>query len=384
MPEVSIIIPVYNRAELLRQTLTSCAIQSFGDCEILIVDDESEEDLCPVIEWVRSVFQGPCELRHIRQPRRGAPAARNRGVREASGRFIQFLDSDDLLHPQKIDVQRKCLLDRPELDMVFGLDEYFARIPGDTALLWNTPEEPSLERFLWDDGVWHTGSPLWRRSALERVGPWNEELRCYQDWEYHIRALCRGIAYAHVPRVLQYIRDHEAPRVSTALALREREQARLQAARAVAEAVTRHSAWSRQRGDALAVFLLQITLNVRQAAPLPMLLTALVGALRCAGSVRLRLTALAMLGAALLTGVVRGGRRDSLASIYGRAGRLRAIPAHKSNWKRTACVSAEVPSMLLQALQACSGVVPGTSRTRPGEPRLHADAMREPLKLAQP
>src|SRR5215469_7146364 len=94
MPDVSIIIPVYNRVELLRQTLTSCAIQTFGDCEILIVDDDSEEDVGSVIEWIRSVFQGPCQLRHIRQPRRGAPAARNRGLREASGQFIQFLDSD--------------------------------------------------------------------------------------------------------------------------------------------------------------------------------------------------------------------------------------------------------------------------------------------------
>src|SRR5205814_4065595 len=137
----------------------------------LVIDDDSEQNVFVVVEWVRAIFGGPYRLRYIRQPRRGAPAARNRGVHEARGKFIQFLDSDDLLHPQKIESQRNELLDRPELDMVFGLDEFFHEVPGDMGILWNTPEEPCLERFLWDDGVWHTGSPLWKRSAVERIAP---------------------------------------------------------------------------------------------------------------------------------------------------------------------------------------------------------------------
>lgn len=350
MPDVSIIIPVYNRTELLRETLISCAIQTFEDCEILVVDDASEEDVSEVVEWVRGSFDVPCLFRYIRQPRRGAPAARNRGVREAAGRFIQFLDSDDLLHPQKIEVQRKCLLDQPDQEMVFCLDQYFSKAPGDGVVLWNTPEEPALERFLWDDGVWHTGSPLWKRATLDRVGPWDEQLPCYQDWEYHIRALCRGIRYLHVPLVLQYIRDHQAARISTSLARRDSEYAKLQAARAVAGELTRGSAWSKPRGDALAVFMLHSVLNVRSAAGLGVLVKALARAGRCAGSLRLRSVALAMLGAALASGLVRTGRRDSLASLYELANRCQTIPMHRSNWKRTTCSSTPVPARLLEAL----------------------------------
>jgi GT2 family glycosyltransferase len=357
MPDVSIIIPVYNRVELLRDTLTSCAIQTYGDCEVLIVDDDSEQNVSSVIDWARSVFEGSCLLRYIRQPRRGAPAARNRGLREAAGRFIQFLDSDDLLHPQKIEIQRKCLLDRPELDMVFALDEFFHKVPGDNSILWNTPGEPSLDRFLWDDVVWHTGSPLWRRSALERVGTWDERLLCYQDWEYHIRALCRGIQYIHVPIVLQYIRDHQKPRISTALAHRDREQSKLEAAIAVAEELTTRAMWSSRRGDALAVFLMQIALNLRQTSRLSILQAVLARAVRYAGRLRLRVAALAMLSVAALSSMKKGGHRDSIASTYQLASRFRAIPAHRSSWKRSACESAEIPVTLLRALERYSVVV---------------------------
>jgi GT2 family glycosyltransferase len=354
MPDVSIIIPVYNRVELLRETLTSCAVQTFGDCEILIVDDGSEQDVPSVMDRVRSASRGCCLFRYLRQPCQGAPAARNHGFRQSSGRFIQFLDSDDLLHPQKLELQRKFLLERPHLEMVYGLDEFFRKIPGDAGILWNTAGEPSLDRFLWDDGVWHTGSPLWQRTALERVGPWDERLRCYQDWEYHIRALCRGIQYAHISVVLQYIRDHEAARISTSNALEDREYSKLEAALLAAKELTACSAWSGHRGDALAVFLLQIVLQLAQTGRLGMLLATLGRAVRYAGSLRLRLAILSLLGVTALTGIKKGGRRESVARMYRLADRLGAIPAHVSNWKRTASPPAEVPATLLQALERCS------------------------------
>jgi glycosyltransferase involved in cell wall biosynthesis len=350
MPDVSIIIPVYNRVELLQEALLSCAIQTFGDCEVLVVDDGSEQDVAFAVEQTREVCGGSCHFRLIRQAHRGAPAARNRGVREAAGRFIQFLDSDDLLHPQKIEIQRQYLLDQPDLDMVFCLDEFFRRVPGDMGILWNTPGEPSLDRFLSEDTVWHTGSPLWRRHAVERVDAWDERLLCYQDWEYHIRALCRGVRYAAVSFVLQYIRDHDASRISTSNSLRERERAKIQAAELIAKELTKKSMWSRGRGDALAVFLLQCVLKTRGIDTLGHLMATLAKATRYAGSLRLRLAALLMLGAAVVTGFKKAGRRDSLQSVYELAKRFQAIPTYSSNWRRATCPSGEAPGSLLRAL----------------------------------
>src|SRR5215510_8917300 len=215
MPDVSIIIPVHNRTQLLQETLVSCLIQTYQDHEVIVVDDGSTEDVVKAVEDVCANLNGSSPIRCIRQPHLGANAARNRGIKEAVGQFIQFVDSDDLLHPRKIETLRDLLVRYQNIDMVFGLDQYFHSRPGDMSVLWNTPEVTGyLDRFLWDDPVWSTGSPLWRRGALDRIGPWNDRLLCYQDWEFHIRALCRGIQYIHVPLVLQYIRNHPGARIS--------------------------------------------------------------------------------------------------------------------------------------------------------------------------
>ena len=285
MPDVSIIIPAYNRADLLRETLASCLVQTYRNSEVVVVDDGSEESIAQVVELVCLDFDVPSVVRYIRQPRLGGNAARNRGLREAMGEWIQFLDSDDLLHPDKINIQRQILFKKPDLDMVFGLDEYFHEYPGDMQVLWNIPTiQSDLDRFLWDDPVFHTGSPLWRRSALERIGPWDERLLCWQDWEFHIRALCRGIQYTHVPIVLQYIRDHDQVRSTNLAPLIDREQSKIQAALAVAHELKSAALWNTQRGDTLATFLLSIAVNLRQTGAVPLIECAIDKAVEYGGA----------------------------------------------------------------------------------------------------
>jgi len=123
IPDVSVIIPAYNRADLLSQTIMSCAIQTYRNHEVIVVDDGSKEDIRAVIERVRKSCGRPGIIRYFRQSRSGANAARNWGLREAVGEFIQFLDSDDLLHPHKIEIQRDFLLSNSAIDMVFSLDQ---------------------------------------------------------------------------------------------------------------------------------------------------------------------------------------------------------------------------------------------------------------------
>src|SRR5262245_37954744 len=106
MPDVSIIIPAYNRIDLLRETLVSCLIQTYQNYEVIVVDDGSEEDIAKAVELVCLDFDAPGVVRYIRQPHLGSNAARNLGLRETMGELIQFLDSDDLLHPDKIEIQR--------------------------------------------------------------------------------------------------------------------------------------------------------------------------------------------------------------------------------------------------------------------------------------
>jgi glycosyltransferase involved in cell wall biosynthesis len=222
---VSVIIPCYNRSALLRQAISSCACQTHQDLEVIVVDDGSEEDLRGAVDAARSDGFGE-RLKYVRQERKGGGSARNSGFAIATGAFVQFLDSDDLLHPEKLATQVAQLTAKPDLDMVYCLDEQFAESVGDIRMLWNVPRSDvadDLDRFLIEDTVWQTGSPLWRRASLERFGPWDETLGCWQDWDFHIRALSAGLRCECTGRVLQYIRRHNGPCTRTIpMVLKER------------------------------------------------------------------------------------------------------------------------------------------------------------------
>jgi glycosyltransferase involved in cell wall biosynthesis len=261
---VSIIVPTFNRVHLLRQTLLSCLLQTYGNIEILVVDDGSDED-------IESAAYGVCrnetdrkKISIYRQRHAGGSAARNLGIQESEGDYIQFLDSDDLMHPQKLEMQVHILNNRTDLDMVYGLDLYFRDIPGDMSEVWNMPNElDDLDRFLADDGVWHTASPLWRRTAVKNNCAWNSSIVCWQDWEYHILAICRGIKYAHVPMALQFIRDHDGPRITNIENVIEREESKMQAGAAVLECLSTHGLLTKKRGNLLALYFIEVGIGLK-------------------------------------------------------------------------------------------------------------------------
>jgi len=103
VPTVSVVVPSFNRARWLPHTVESILRQTFRVHEILIVDDGSTDDT----EQVCASLPAPC--RYVRQDNRGAAAARNRGMREAAGEWIAFVDSDDLWEPSKLEVQLAAL-----------------------------------------------------------------------------------------------------------------------------------------------------------------------------------------------------------------------------------------------------------------------------------
>jgi glycosyltransferase involved in cell wall biosynthesis len=113
-PSVSVIIPTYNRAELIHESLDSVFFQTFRDYEVIVVDDGSTDNTAEVLRPLAE--QG--KLRYIRQSNQGASAARNRGIAEARGNFIAFLDSDDLFDPAKLELQVKYYQAHPEMGLV--------------------------------------------------------------------------------------------------------------------------------------------------------------------------------------------------------------------------------------------------------------------------
>ncbi|MFQ6048648.1 MAG: glycosyltransferase family 2 protein [Phycisphaerae bacterium] len=112
-PTVSVIIPTFNRLQWLGQALDSVAAQQFADYETVVVDDGSDDGTDQMIA------ARPEPIRYFWQPNQGAARARNRGIAEARGRFVAFLDSDDLWLPRYLQACVSLLRQKPDLAMVY-------------------------------------------------------------------------------------------------------------------------------------------------------------------------------------------------------------------------------------------------------------------------
>lgn len=222
-PLVSVIIPTFNRADLLNETLRSVTMQTYSELEILVVDDGSTDTTAEMLnEWSRREHR----LRVIRQINRGVALARQRGFDASAGEFIQFLDSDDLLSIDKIEAQAAVLTVSSEYDVAYSPTFYFRED-------W-TASEPSrktgeqvedLLLSMISERVWRTVSPLYRRSVCLAAGPW-EPLVSEEDWEFDVRVAASGARAKLVEKASAFYRVRlESEKVDTDDKFRSRARA---------------------------------------------------------------------------------------------------------------------------------------------------------------
>ncbi|MBI3243377.1 MAG: glycosyltransferase [Chloroflexi bacterium] len=194
-PKVSVIIPTYNLASLLPLTINSVLEQTYPDLETIVVDDGSTDNTPEVMER----YSG--RVIYIRQPNQGVAAARNTGIRAASGDCLMFMDHDDLLLPHKVQRQVDVMQARPDISFVhcryYHIDEKGAPFEK-VGLL---PEGDVLAQLIIGDFVW-VGGPLIRRECLERVGLFDEENPWSADWDMWLRIARTGYAFACVQEPL--------------------------------------------------------------------------------------------------------------------------------------------------------------------------------------
>ena len=119
---VSVIIPTYNRAHLIKRSAESVLNQTYTNLELIIVDDGSTDDTEEVVKTLNDN-----RVTYIKQPNQGACAARNNGIDHAKGEFIAFQDSDDVWHEDKLEKQIKCLKET-------GADFCFCSVKTSTSL----------------------------------------------------------------------------------------------------------------------------------------------------------------------------------------------------------------------------------------------------------
>lgn len=226
-PLVSVVIPAHNAEAFLARTLDSVIAQRFSDFEVLIVDHASTDGTREVA--MRYITRDP-RLRLIALDHdSGLPAtSRNRGLEQALGEFVAFLDADDLWHPRKLEEQITALRTHPEAVLSFSLMRVFGRFgPATRAFgIWPLRSVASELRAALANGQnpIPCSSVVIRRGALQRLGGFSEdpELRAVEDYDLWLRATAIGELLL-VPRVLVSYRYH-----ATAVSRDARQEERVQ------------------------------------------------------------------------------------------------------------------------------------------------------------
>jgi len=188
--KVSVLIPAYNAAAYIRQTLDSVLAQTWPNLEVIVVDDGSRDDTYALAQRYASD-----RVRVVSQPNAGASAARNHAFALATGEYIQYLDADDLLHPDKVRAQLECLAQHPGAQISGSAWNMFYDVPDESNLrptiLWKDYADP-VQWLLdaWENGVWMQPSAwLTHRALIVAAGPWNEQISLHDDGEFFSRVL---------------------------------------------------------------------------------------------------------------------------------------------------------------------------------------------------
>jgi glycosyltransferase involved in cell wall biosynthesis len=181
---VAVVIPCYNIQEHLRVALDSVLHQHHADLDIVCVDDGSTDGTADVLK--EYVAAHPARIRVLTQQNLGAAAARNAGLKRTEGAYVQFLDADDVLLPDKISEQVHLAEQHGSPDVVIG---DFEQVMPDGLLLPTLAEYDRPWMGLIRTRLGTTSANLWKRTALEAVGGWREDLRSSQDYDLLFRLL---------------------------------------------------------------------------------------------------------------------------------------------------------------------------------------------------
>ena len=204
--KVSVVIPCYNQARFLGEAIRSVLCQGYTDLEIIVVDDGSEDGT----EEVASGYakEDP-RVRLIRQENRGLAAARNRGLAEAGGEYVVFLDSDDRLVSEALEVGVRELEAHPGCAFVSGICR---KITADGSIVpgweqFRVRDDPYLE--LLRSCPVYVPAVMYRRSVFDAVGDFDTSYKAAEDYDLYYRILERFSVYCH-DTVVAEIRRHEA------------------------------------------------------------------------------------------------------------------------------------------------------------------------------
>ena len=197
-PRVAVILPCFNQAGYLGEAIESALAQRGPSVEIVVVDDGSTDA-------TRAVAQTFRKVQYIYQDNRGTAAARNLGLRSSRGDFVVFLDSDDRLLPDAVEIGLRELGEHPDCGFVHG---HIRRIGPDGISLGTAPQECvgdiSYLTLLRQNSIWTPGSVMYRREACELAGGFRPRAGESADVDLNLRIARRRRVRCHGAVVAEY------------------------------------------------------------------------------------------------------------------------------------------------------------------------------------
>ncbi|OBX25524.1 hypothetical protein A9996_09460 [Gelidibacter algens] len=184
---ISVIIPNYNKARYISQTLDSVIEQTYDEWEVIVVDDQSTDGSWELILSYANKYRNIIALKPERKL--FGSGCRNYGIEHAKGDYVLFLDSDDVL-------DKKCLQNRidyfdsyKDADFIVFVTGTFFNLIGDSKSVWRPKDSNFLRDFLEHKLPWNIMSVLWKKKTLLRLDGFDEDYMRLQDVELHTRAL---------------------------------------------------------------------------------------------------------------------------------------------------------------------------------------------------
>jgi len=209
-PLVSVVIPLYNNELYVKDAIGSVINQSYPNIEIIVVNDGSSDNSVASLAHLKD------KIKLISQTNQGSAVARNRGMSEAQGEYIAFLDADDLWTPYKVEVQTHFLLNHPQYELVCGIDERVDMHYSASSIQQEIGKEPTLNEYLsgWQyqkllfSCPYHINNLMLRKSALKQM-QFAPHLRRGQDLDFWFQ-LCSQYKIAYLDVVFSYYRENPA------------------------------------------------------------------------------------------------------------------------------------------------------------------------------
>jgi glycosyltransferase involved in cell wall biosynthesis len=207
---VSIVIPTFNRANLIQETLESIANQTYSNWECLVIDDGSTDNTDDVLN---NIIKTDSRFKYIKRHNnkiKGVSSCRNIGFENACGEFINFIDSDDLITSNHIEFHLKNF-SKIDIDCSVSNAKIFIDNKENIKSFWskNIDADDIVLEMIKNDVMWAMGSVFWRKSIFKNSKPFQEDLICSEDWAMHLIQVINNLKYIISQETTFLVRNHE-------------------------------------------------------------------------------------------------------------------------------------------------------------------------------